>query len=145
MEIIIMRHGEAQPLNGDKVLSNLGREQVQHSAQQLAGLHFEAAFCSPKTRARQTAELVLAAQDSQLALNISESLQPESEPESFLGELFAQFSREGACRVLVVSHLPLVARLCESLHCPEAAGGFAPAAFVRLSYDSTHRSFVATR
>ena len=66
VEIVFVRHGQPEwtkdDLNVvDPPLTELGQEQAQAMADALAGEHFDEVFCSPLTRARQTAAPLFAA------------------------------------------------------------------------------------
>ncbi len=65
--IFFIRHGTTQDLEAAKVqgatdspLSRKGRIEAQKTAQALAGIHFDAVFCSPQGRARETANIICA-------------------------------------------------------------------------------------
>jgi len=70
--IYFIRHGTTQDLEAAKVqgatdspLSLKGRIEAQKTAQALANIHFDAIFCSPQGRARETAQLICAGKSIQ--------------------------------------------------------------------------------
>jgi broad specificity phosphatase PhoE len=54
--VVILQHGEKQPLPGDPGLTDLGRRQAERAATTLAVLSPAAIISSPSLRARQTAD-----------------------------------------------------------------------------------------
>ena len=59
MRIVILRHGEATLSNCDRVLSSQGMKEAVATGQKLSKiLTITKCFCSPKTRAEQTANIV---------------------------------------------------------------------------------------
>ncbi len=114
MRIIIMRHGEAIIADGDRVLSARGKEEVRKNAAILCEeYHLDAVVSSPKTRALQTAELVITESGLDLGRNICDELTPSGDCVEALDYV------KGICgeyqTVLLVSHLPLVQYLAEYL------------------------------
>ncbi len=142
MQIVVMRHGEAENRDGDRVLTEEGRAEAARQAQALLACNFTAAFASDKTRAQQTAQIVLSAQPNPPDLEINSDLRPNAEPDDFLSDLFAQLDRDSDECVLLVSHLPLVAYLCARLCGQPLDHDFVPASFVVLDYDKKSDLFV---
>ena len=117
MRLYLMQHALAyssaedseRPLNPDGVKQ---AKQSAHGIKRL-GLNFDLIMTSPKRRAKQTAALV--AEEVRYPysdiLN-TEALMPERSPEELL-ELLQKESTES--RILVVGHLPHLARLAETL------------------------------
>ena len=63
--IYLVRHGETdgnlfRKANGvtDTYLNKTGIEQAKLQAENLRSINFDACFCSPQTRARQTCEII---------------------------------------------------------------------------------------
>lgn len=114
MRIIIMRHGEAIIADGDRVLSARGKEEVHTNARLLcAEYHIDSVVSSPKTRALQTAEIVITESGLDLSREICDELTPSGDCVEAMDYV------KGICTeyqtVLLVSHLPLVQYLAEYL------------------------------
>jgi phosphohistidine phosphatase len=135
--IDILRHGEAEPTSpaGDagRALAEAGVRQIRALARRLAaeGWRPDVALSSPLLRARQTGELVLEALPDPPALGLLAELKPETEPEVAIATLEALAPPYG--HVLLVSHMPLVQRLCARL-CGRSEP-FRAAALARLELD----------
>ncbi|GAK50207.1 phosphoglycerate mutase [Candidatus Moduliflexus flocculans] len=78
-EIYLVRHGETTLTNAkqyvgatDIPLSEHGRTQAQRLSEKLRDTHFDACYCSPLGRCRETAQIIAA--PHQLALNIVDAL-----------------------------------------------------------------------
>jgi len=114
--IDILRHGAAEPSSPDgdtgRALSESGAEEARALGRRLAagGWSPRAAFTSPLRRARETAVLVLAALDAPPPIETLHELAPEADPADLAAALAPRVSRGG--HVLLVSHMPLVTRLC---------------------------------
>lgn len=124
MQLYIMRHGEAAPASGfdldadaGRPLTANGRAQVVEviSRRKRALADLELVLASPYLRARQTARLVMGQLDTAPQLLITDCLTPDSRPAAVLDFI----EQLGASAILIASHMPLVARLVESL----TAGG----------------------
>ena len=132
--IDILRHGEAAPSSpdgdGGRPLSEAGAAQVRALARRLVadGWAPDRAFASPLRRARETGALMLAALPAPPALELLEELQPEAEPADLVAALKALEATRG--HLLLVSHMPLVARL--SAFCCGRPESFLPADLARL-------------
>ena len=107
----LLRHGRATgqgnaaPLlpEGEKDIAELGRRFAREKHRPVK------AFCSPLQRARDTAAIFIGELGVTLPVVVVPKLQPESLPKDSLEALFALGIPDG--RVLVVSHLPLIAHL----------------------------------
>jgi phosphohistidine phosphatase SixA len=113
--LCLVRHGRATGQGHD---SGLMPEGAVYVATLGRFLHREgwtpaAAFSSPYARARDTARILLAELASDLPLAQVGELTPDWDPDDALHALRAHGLPEG--RVLVVSHMPLVARLAQRL------------------------------
>ena len=134
MDLIIMRHGEAQPhapSDYDRNLTEYGQQQALTAGQWLKdnGYKLSEAWVSPYPRAQQTFQQV------QSVLNIPSTetvdcLLPGSSPDAVVEKL-SQLDRD--C-VLIVSHNPMVSQLvnylCSGQFYGAAAMGTASMAFV---------------
>ncbi len=73
LRFYFVRHGETDYNRERRVqggtldipLNELGREQAERAARRLSSVNFDQAYCSPLTRARQTAEIILAGQSTE--------------------------------------------------------------------------------
>lgn len=112
MKMLIVRHGEAEPLQTDdasRQLTAKGAEQVTALWQTLRDKEVKVTrlVASPFTRTQQTAALI-AAYYPGLEVEYDEVLLSESEPQAVLDWLSAQPQKDG---LVLVSHMPLVAIL----------------------------------
>ncbi|HTK30957.1 MAG TPA: histidine phosphatase family protein [Candidatus Saccharimonadaceae bacterium] len=129
----ILRHGEAEPVGdaGDRgrALTARGRAAVERLALELAaGPPLDRIFASPLLRAHETARIVVSALTRPPTIETLAALEPEAAPEAVMAELEARGALAG--HVLLVSHMPLVARLT-SWWCGEIQD-FAAPTLVRL-------------
>src|SRR5688572_30667656 len=118
MQLLIVRHADAgdaeefastrQP-DSKRPLSDKGREQMDAASRALCLLvpKINLLAASPYTRAMQTAEIVLARYPN-ASREITDTLVPEEDPESFVRWLRAQGSREV---VAAVGHEPNLSTL----------------------------------
>ncbi len=118
MQLLIIRHADAgdaedfaktrQP-DSKRPLSDKGREQMDAASRALCLLvpKINLLAASPYTRAMQTAEIVLTRYPN-AAREITDTLVPEKDPESFVRWLRAQGSREV---VAAVGHEPNLSTL----------------------------------
>jgi phosphohistidine phosphatase len=119
MQLLIIRHADAgdseqfaltrQPDN-KRPLSDAGREQMDSASRALCLLvpKINLLAASPYTRAMQTAEIVLTRYPN-AAREITDTLVPEKDPESFVRWLRAQGSREVVAAVGHEPHLSTLA------------------------------------
>ena len=109
MHLIIMRHGEAgwHTLDQDRELTEAGREGVAAVAAQIAESPWrpKLIWCSPLTRARQTAAIV----SEVLNCSVEEKLfiTPDDDPGQCLDALLENHESP----LMLVSHMPLVGSL----------------------------------
>ena len=117
MKLYLMQHALAYSSaeEPERALNPDGVKQAKQSAHGIRrlGLGFDLIITSPKRRARQTAALV--AEEVRYPYSdilTSEALMPERAPE----ELFELLQKESSdSRILVVGHLPHLARLAEAM------------------------------
>jgi phosphohistidine phosphatase len=109
MVLYILRHGKAARQDPDKPssLNSTGQAEVQRVAEHFKekGLKVEALWHSPKTRARQTAEIFLEVV-GKLGVKVEEK--KELEPEGEAQDVVKDINGFMGGSLLVVSHLPLV-------------------------------------
>lgn len=117
MRLYLMQHALAHPSaeDAERPLNPDGVKQAKHSASGIKrlGLVFDLIMTSPKRRARQTAALV--AEEVRYPYSdimSTEALLPDRTP----GELLQLLQKESTdSRILIVGHLPHLARLAEAL------------------------------
>jgi phosphohistidine phosphatase len=133
--IDLVRHGEALPsaAGGDaaRPLSAAGRAAIERLRERLAadGWSPDRILASPLLRARQTAELLVAAARPAPAIEISAALEPDQDPAAVLDVIAPLGTDDG--HIVLVTHQPLVGRLAIELTGREA--GFSPGTFARVS------------
>jgi len=117
MEIYLMQHGPALPKKQDpeEGLGPEGQERIHASGQALQkiGVAFDAIFCSPKKRSRQTAVIVAEKvgfpREKIIETEKVKAMAPPEETVQTLSEL------SEAERVLIAGHLPSVAEVASFL------------------------------
>lgn len=141
MNIVILRHGEAQtdaPSDAERQLTEYGREQAIAAGQCLLqqGLLFDTVWISPYTRAQQTASAALGAllgEDNigTVSRITQEFLTPDNNPSAVLEAIDGC----SAQNLLIVSHQPLVSALVGVLLDADHRAGppMSPATMVSLS------------
>ena len=117
MRLYLMQHALAYSAEEDaeRPLNPDGVKQAKHSASGIKrlGLVFDLIMTSPKRRAKQTAALVAEAVRYPYSdIMTTEALLPDRAPDGLL-DLLQKESTES--RLLVVGHLPHLARLAETL------------------------------
>ncbi|WP_144394345.1 phosphohistidine phosphatase SixA [Pleionea sediminis] len=135
--LYIMRHGEAEwHANSDveRELTDLGREEVVSVCRKLDLASDCVVWHSPYRRAKQTCDLLLESLSMVPSERVEEKLlTPDADP-----EILAQFIEHSDADVLVlVSHMPLVARLTQVLTSDDRIGGYQTAQIVQCSSTGT--------
>ena len=122
MELLVLRHGEAEPYRADDFTRELvaaGRAEVRAQLErQKARVGQPKVLVSPYIRARQTAAIAVEV----LGLGepeICEYLTPESDPRALVDYLYAREDKS----LMLVSHQPLVSHLLDVLCGPADAHG----------------------
>jgi phosphohistidine phosphatase len=139
VNLIIMRHGEAEPLSSQdsqRQLTVRGQHEVSQMALWLQQHYaaFDWIWASPYLRTRQTAELMLAKQAPFSQLEIVPELVPDGDPQLFKAYFDARISANPDARVLLVSHMPLVSFLVEAFTLPGQAPIFTTAQLACIDY-----------
>ncbi|OGF20972.1 MAG: hypothetical protein A2V63_06090 [Candidatus Eisenbacteria bacterium RBG_19FT_COMBO_70_11] len=132
----LLRHAEAAASGPDgdasRPLSPAGRRTLRALSRLLAeeGWRPTRAFASPLRRARDTARLLVSGLVPRLEVGVLDQLAPEEDP----GALAVELERRGLLvgHLLLVTHLPLVERLC--VRFTGGAAGFAPATLCRIEF-----------
>lgn len=140
VNLVIMRHGEAEPLSSQdnlRQLTSRGQHEVNQMAQWLQQHYaaFDWVWASPYMRTRQTAELMLAKQAAFSQLEIVPELVPDADAALFKSYFDASFNDKPDARVLIVSHMPLVSFLVEAFTLPGQAPIFNTAQLACIDYN----------
>lgn len=114
MKLYLMRHGQAARQENDPTqgLTESGRSDIENLAKRLRehGVAFSQVFHSPKTRARQTAEIMAATLSPHASMYEHEHLKPNDHPMVILLES-AHWDED----TLITSHLPFIPALLSIL------------------------------
>ncbi len=138
MKLYIVRHGDASAAGsgGERPLTELGLEKAAAAGQLLAAEQPQRVLYSPKLRTRQTAEAIVTACGGIVSAE-EQSLLPPSTAD----DVCAAVEESGAERIVLVSHMPLVAELVAWFTRGEsrdyALPGFPPAGVVALDMNYT--------
>ena len=130
MKVILVRHGEAElSLDGEKHLSERGKEQVHSLARQLSKLNLsvDKIYQSGKPRALETCKILVEALFPGHQILKSDDLEPSSDP-SIWGELLNSHEKN----IMLVGHLPYMSELTEYLLGPDNYLEFNPSDAVCL-------------
>jgi phosphohistidine phosphatase len=140
MKLFIVRHGEAEAVSssGERGLTSNGLEQAQRVGQLLSSESPELLLYSPKLRARQTAQQILAQCEGVDSIEDARLL-PSATAYDVAAALETGESM-GLKAVVIVSHLPLVAELVGWFVHGDPANssplpGFMPAAIAALDVE----------
>ncbi|MCG9760500.1 MULTISPECIES: phosphohistidine phosphatase SixA [Pseudoalteromonas] len=136
--ILIMRHGEAEPMQADDAsrnLTELGLQQAKDMGQWLKQyFEIDAALISPFTRAQQTAEQVLAVQAPQLVETCADIV-PSGSAHTAIDYLETLISLHPEHQTwILVAHMPVVSYLVDRL-CPDTMPIFSTAAVAIIEYN----------
>ena len=141
VNLVIMRHGEAEALqstDAKRQLTAKGTAEVSRMASWLRQHYpaFGKVICSPYSRARQTAELMLLKQPAGCQLTLLSDLVPEGDPAQVQLYLDALWSTDAEQRILLVSHMPLVSFLVQTFSSAGQCPVFATAGLACLQYQA---------
>ncbi len=132
MNIYIMRHGEAEaraPADHLRELTARGISQVEWMCEHIQALStVDRIICSPYIRAKQTAALV--ANYIQKGAETCDLITPSSEPELAVDFLYKENTKHPSNSMLLVSHMPFVAGLVQTLASEDPGQIFMPTASV---------------
>ncbi|WP_213994780.1 phosphohistidine phosphatase SixA [Arsukibacterium sp.] len=120
VNIVIMRHGEAEPLtkhDSQRQLTSRGKRETLQMAQWLQNCYsaFSDVWASPYLRAIQTAEIMLSKQGAASQFQTQVELVPDGNPQKVLDLIDIRLNEQPDAKILLVSHMPLVSFLVESL------------------------------
>ena len=129
--LALLRHGRASGQGLDAALTPEGIVQLQKVAAVLRAEGWRPAtiLASPLTRAMESARTVAAGLGLERQAVVLRELAPDSEPVDALHAIDA--AAHGSTSILVVSHLPLVARIAHELTGDEIS--FTPATFAEIA------------
>ena len=140
MNIFVMRHGQAAPeasTDALRPLTEQGRDEVSLMAQWLAPQvsHFDLVLVSPYLRAQQTWQQL--SQDLSAAqVESCEQLTPNCDADLVASLILAHGQSYPHGNILVVSHMPIVGYLVESLCVGVMAPIFVTAGMAKITVDS---------
>jgi len=131
--LALLRHGRAAGQGPDARLTAEGVQQCQRIAEALKALRWqpEIILVSPLERAQATARMIAAGLGFASLPLVLPELVPDSEPVDALAAIDAAALESAS--ILVVSHLPLVARIAAELTGREVS--FTPATFVEIAHE----------
>jgi phosphohistidine phosphatase len=140
MQLYIMRHGQANPVGNIDHLRELtptGYNEAQCMGKWFhqQGLPFVHVFVSPYVRAQQTANTVLDEINGQVkreTINFITPLDDAKKVHDYLDGVCADSDIE---HLLIVSHMPLVSYLVETLTADHQSPIFQTAAIAQIDYD----------
>jgi phosphohistidine phosphatase len=140
MNIVVMRHGEAETNSASDEVRNLtdyGRLQAGLAGECLRrlSLEFDQVWVSPYSRAVQTADAVLRSySDVSIHRETTSLLVPEASP----AQVADRIAETSDCNVLIVSHQPLVSALVGILEKADSRMGppMSPASMALLTADT---------
>lgn len=131
MKLYLMRHGQAAnpQIDPEQGLTRVGRTNIEQLAQRLAGqgVQFMRVYHSEKTRARQTAEIMVDVIAPEVVPEERAGLKPNDNPADLLPVINAWQED-----TLITSHLPFVPGLLALLTGQSEAIDFVPGTVVCL-------------
>jgi len=119
VNLVIMRHGEAEPQlssDSERQLTQAGIREVQQMAEWLQHHYsaFDCIYASPYRRTQQTAQLVQQSGFCRNEVQTCVDLIPEGNPQLVLDYFDVLFQQNPEQRIVLVSHMPLVSFLVEA-------------------------------
>ena len=113
MKLYLVQHGDAlaKDVDPDRPLSNVGHAEIGQLADLLAGhMNISRVIHRGKTRAKQTAEIFTAIIAGEFPVEATSGIGPTDSVEDFVNQLM-RWNED----ILVVSHLPFIAKLVSLL------------------------------
>jgi phosphohistidine phosphatase SixA len=131
--LALLRHGRAAGQGPDAPLTPEGVQQLQKIAAALRPLNWrpDVILTSPLARAQSSARTIAAGLGIATPPVVVDKLIPDNEPVDALAAIDAAAPLSAS--ILVVSHLPLVARIAAELTGQEVS--FTPATFVEIAHE----------
>ncbi|WP_018692557.1 phosphohistidine phosphatase SixA [Algicola sagamiensis] len=141
VQLLIMRHGQAEPLQRDdaqRQLTQQGIHEVTQMGQWLSKRveHIDMLLHSPYVRAVQTATQVMLPFLSPNFQQESEDLIPSGNPETVCDYVDALIEIKQPKTILIVSHMPLVSYLLERFTRNTSTDIFDTAGIAQIDYDA---------
>ena len=139
VNLVIMRHGEAEALQHSDQQRNLTKRGVVEVNQVAGWLQqhypaFDRVICSPYQRTQQTADLMLQKQPVGTQLELLPELVPDGDAHQVQAYLEALWLSDPHSRFLLVSHMPLVSFLVETFTLQRSAPVFSTAGMAFIDY-----------
>ena len=113
MKVYLVRHGEYEKINDEKVLSEAGKnatEKVARIIKEHYDIDCQAIFHSTKTRAKQTAEIFNNIINTEKGIEEKTGLEPNSNPTPWRDIINGEQKP-----VMIVGHLPFLRKLLSLL------------------------------
>lgn len=119
VNLVIMRHGEAEPQylsDSERQLTAAGQAEVSQMAEWLHHHYsaFDRIFSSPYRRTQQTAALLVQKGLTAQAVELNTDLVPEGNSQLVVDFLDTLYAENPHAKILLVSHMPLVSFLVEA-------------------------------
>jgi phosphohistidine phosphatase len=119
VNLVIMRHGEAEPQylsDSERQLTAAGQAEVSQMAEWLHHHYsaFDRIFSSPYRRTQQTAAVLVQKRLSTQAVELNTDLVPEGNAQLVVDFLDLLYAENPQAKILLVSHMPLVSFLVEA-------------------------------
>ena len=139
----LLRHGLASGQGPHAALLPEGAVELRRLAALLAAENWrpEAVVTSPYRRAQESAEIMVAALAPESDIHVLRELRPDVDPEEALDAVLTVLPL--ASPILLVSHLPLVARIAGELVGEEPA--FSPGTLVEIARDGAGPARIVRR
>jgi phosphohistidine phosphatase len=139
VNIVIMRHGEAEPMknpDSQRQLTARGKQETLLMANWLERSYrrFNWVLTSPYQRTLQTAELLFSKQGPLCQLETLSYLVPEGNANHIRDVVDIKLSEQPAVKILLVSHMPLVSFLVEAFTQPGLTPVFNTAGVCCIDY-----------
>jgi phosphohistidine phosphatase len=151
--LIVLRHAKAAQAPGlpdrERPLTERGEHDARRVGEALTGMDLrpDLVLCSPSTRTRQTAELVLSSADDVFALSSADIVFEPVIYEAYSEELLTLIRRSDpeARTLMLVGHNPGIHDLVQDLTTRDGDSGFPPGAFAVIETDDEWAELAAGR
>lgn len=119
MELFVLRHGHAEmnaPTDAQRRLSSAGEKEVQITVQKNSDVlsHVQHVYVSPFIRAQQSADIVVPTLAG-ATRSTCDLITPSGRPQDVIDFLFQETQNQGYTSLMLVSHLPFVGMLIDTL------------------------------
>jgi len=142
MQILIMRHGHAEPFGQSDAMRELSR-QGQIEAEKMAEFlrsqeHiFDVIYQSPYVRAQQTADIVAKTLGQESKLQTLDLITPLGDAKDVHDYIDGILAERALDNILFVCHMPIVSYLVETLTAGVNSPIFQTAAIAQIEYNSS--------